>query len=172
MPETKAPTLQDLTEAQLTINKILELSLGEIDDTLETIIDKVEVQTPDKLQKYFNRIKYAKLCIQWFKENEDTARSSRKTLERFINWATGNIKWHMQALGLKEANAVTVRYTLASCRPSLVIDEALLPEEWKMSVTTWVPDRQRIEDAVLSGVEIPGAKLEGGFSLRSYSKKP
>lgn len=167
----KPKTLYDLTQAQKQINALLELSQGEIDPDLESFMGIIDVETADKVQGYYGFITYAKMHVEHFKNEYKRLRRIADTFQRAVDLTLSSIKEHMQVLGLKEANGNDVRFKLASCRPRLSIDETLLPDEWKIAITTWVPDRQRIEDAVLSGVEIPGAKLEGGFSLRSYSKK-
>lgn len=164
-------TLDDLTEAQQVINQLVEASHGEIGPDLDKLMGEVEIKKPVKLQGYYNKVAYAKLHIGFFKDKEDSLRRTRKALEAFVDWANNKVKNYMMVLGIKEANGTDIRYQLQSCKPRLVIDETKLPQEWKLSITTWVPDRERISDAVLGGVDIPGCSFEGGFSIRTYPKK-
>lgn len=56
---------------------------------------------------------------------------------------------------------VTVRQN----QPKIVVDEALLPDEFKLRKITVTPDRAQLKEVLLRGIEVPGAALERGRSV-------
>jgi len=170
MNETKQATLYDLTvQAQDVIAKIVE-SKGELSVELERTLAELDLNTASKIDGYNSLIER----LEWEHDYFDYKISGLKKVSlaicKFRERLRDAIRAHMVALDKKEALGNDTRFVRSNCRPKLEVDDALLPMEWKTVVTTYVPDRERIEEALLGGVEIPGAHFTGGEALRSYAR--
>lgn len=81
------------------------------------------------------------------------------------------IKGSLIMLGQQELVGQDVRFRLSPAKARLLIDETNLSSEWKIQVTTTEPDKERIRAMLDDGLEIPGARLEPGWSLRQYANR-
>lgn len=63
------------------------------------------------------------------------------------------------------------RFKLSELKPKAVFNDAELPREFLKEIIDYVPDREKILDALTTGVEVPGARLEPVHSLRQYPNK-
>lgn len=82
------------------------------------------------------------------------------------------VKLAMAQLGTTEVQGEFHRYKLSVLKPKLVIvDEAALPKEFQIIITTHAPDKERILAALNEGFEVPGARLEPVTRLATYEAK-
>lgn len=83
------------------------------------------------------------------------------------------LKGTMEAYAIPEISGSDERFKLSPAAMRVVItDVDALPNEFVKQVIIREPQKDLIKKALESFQEVPGAKLEGGSSLRRYSVKP
>lgn len=74
----------------------------------------------------------------------------------------------MISMGKNELSGSDVRFKLTKTAQRLVVSETELDPSYLLTVTTQVPDKERIKSDLLSGHSVRGAALDGGLALRTY----
>lgn len=146
---------------------------GELTPELEAAFDGMGAQIQVKADSYaFVMDRLDAEAEFWKKRAEQFSRVAKscKNLKERLN---DSIKMAMKQLGTDEVHGVDMRFKLTRMAPKLVIQESLLPSEYKMVVTETVPDKERIKADLANKCEVPGAVMEEVLALRKYvnSKK-
>jgi hypothetical protein len=116
--------------------------------------------------------------LEWCEHSETYYRSmaakyeivarSYVTLEKRLKH---NIRETMLMMDSKEIMGHGVRFVLSFLKPKLeIFDEDKLPMSMLDEVVTHVPNKDRIRDALESGIEVSGARLIPTTSLRKYMR--
>lgn len=166
--ETKLSLLH-LVEMECSIYQQIADSNGEISEDLDLALQLVQLNKADKLDACQYMMDLFAQRAAFLKAKEEEFRASRKTVERVRDRIKGKIKDAMLALGVTEAKGNEYRFKLSTNKePKISVNEEYLPREYFKSVTTFVPDREKIEKALNLGLRVPGAHFEPVVSLRSY----
>jgi hypothetical protein len=166
-------TLVSITaEMHAVIQQIIENG-GELTPELESGFTEVGERLAEKTDAYAYFLDRLETEAEFWRSRADSLLKTAKACESLKKRLSGNIKFVMERLDQKEVCGSEMRFTLAKAKPALVIDEKALDPAYFMQVTEMVPDKERIKSDLELGVPVPGAKLEGGYSLRKYpnSKK-
>jgi len=159
-----------LHEANKLEENILENN-GELSPEVEQLLDQVssELTTKaDNLQFILGRMKTAE--EHWKKQADYMAKVSR-ACKNFQKRLKERIRQAIEQSNKTQVEGSQVVFKLTGGKKRLEVDENLLPQEYKLQLVTWEPDRERIKSALESGQKIPGASLSGGTQLRAYPKK-
>jgi hypothetical protein len=142
---------------------------GEITPELESRLNFNLQQLQQKVDSYVHVEEHFDAMEAIWKRKADACAAIAKRFARTRDQLRDRVKFVMGEMQTNEIRGKLYRYKLSSSPGRLVIDsEAALPDSFKMIVTTTVPDKERIKEALKAGFEIPGAHFEGGTTLRTY----
>lgn len=169
VPDSKKNTFAEIVATELSIYQQIEEAQGEISPALDLALQLVELEKAEKLDACKYVIDQFAIRADFLKQKEEEFRATRKTIENVIEKIKRRIKEGMTSLGIDEAVGNEYRFKLSvSKEPKIVIDEALLPETYQKVVQQYVPDREKIAEALSAGFQVPGATTEPVLTLRSY----
>ncbi len=165
-------SLSMLAEEMSTIERILSESGGELTPDLEAQLAAIDVQTASKIDGYYAFMERLEsdgmLWENRAKEMQKIADGHFALKERLKK----AILFAMSTLGVEEIKGNMKRAKLQATAGRLVVDEKLLPEEYKITVVTKKPDNETIRAKLDAFEDVPGARIEGGVSIRFYNVKP
>lgn len=161
-------SLLQITQEINEIEKQIILSDGEITPDIEAELNSVQELLLNKVDAYSARMEFITARAQVYQERANAYEKIARSMKNYSQRLKENIKQAMVERGVNElvGNACTFRLTTTKVRTT--IDESSLPQEYKM--VTYVPDKEKIADAVKKEIEVPGVTLTQGFMLRSYPK--
>lgn len=169
MKTAEKKSLALLAEEKSNLERILEESGGELTPEIEAELSQLDLQTAAKLDGYYAFMERCKtiggLWESRAQEMQKIAKAHYTVAERLKD----GIQYAMSTMGVQEIVGNFKRAKLQPTKGRLVIDEKLLPEEYKLQVIATVPDKERIREKLEMFEEIPGAKIEGGQSVRFYN---
>lgn len=156
-------------DANNVVQAILDNS-GEITPEIENALQVVEASLTQKADQYSFLIERLEFESEYWKakaqEFNKIAQACTTARERMKD----RIKVAMNILGLEEINGKDVRFKLQKSNPKLVIeDESKIDAAYKTVISETVIDKERVKEDLRLGVPVAGAKLEQGFSLRTYA---
>ena len=158
--------LYELTEMYKNIWDLVEDD--EIDlETLETALSQVEDNLETKAESMAKLVKGIDGDVTALKEEENRLAKRRKALE---NKQT-NIKLYLEnqlnVMGIDKVKTPLFTVALQNNPPSVnILDENLIPEQYKKSVTTTSIVKKDILEALKDGQVVEGAEIKQGKSLR------
>lgn len=136
-------------------------------DTLETALSQVEDNLEVKAESMAKLVKGIDGDVTALKEEENRLAKRRKALE---NKQT-NIKQYLQnqfnVMGIDKVKTPLFTVALQNNPPSVnILDEDLIPEQYKKTVTTTSIVKKDLLNALKEGQVIEGAEIKQGRSLR------
>lgn len=163
---------------QLIINEANQLeemlihSGGELTPEIEAALAVRDLNLVEKIDGYAHIMdRFASLEAHYKQKAEFFAKISKQCAAVQAR-LEGNIKFAMQEFESAELLGTDIKFTLKPTAGSLVVeDEAMVPVEFKTEIISTVLDKKRLKDAC-SKNEIPGARIEPGFSLRCVANTP
>jgi hypothetical protein len=150
--------------------KIIEAG-GELTPELEQALTSVDLAVSEKVDGYSFVMERMESDAAFFKAKAAFYSKIAKSAETVQERLKSSIKQAIQDLGSKEVVGNNIRFVLSAVKPKMIIDEMKLSPDMKMQVTTTVPDKERIREALEGGIPIEGAHLEESTSLRVYPVK-
>lgn len=167
--ESHKSTLFGLINQEMTIFKQIQENGGELSPELESALSEIQFDRSEKIDACKYLIEQFDFRAASLKSKEDEIREVRKRCEAVVERIKARIKEGMKALEVAEISGNDYRFKMVTNKePRLVIDADTLPEDYKTAVTTWVPDKERIDQDIQLGLEIPGVTLVPIIQLRSY----
>jgi hypothetical protein len=161
-------TLSDLVARSATITQKIIESGGELSPEIESDLSVVESDLALKVDAYsivMDRLdREGEFFSEKAKQYQAIARAHTKAVERLRE----RIKAAMISMGKNELSGSDVRFKLTKTAQRLVLSETELDPTYLLTVTTQVPDKERIKSDLLSGHSVRGAALDGGLALRTY----
>jgi aspartyl/asparaginyl-tRNA synthetase len=123
----------------------------------------------DKVDGYGAIIDRIEATADYWKSQADKCKTVEKSLNNLSASLKNNLKNYMLTNQQKELSAQHYKFVLSSVKEKLVIeDEKAIPEEFKIQTISYDLNKDKISECLRVGQSVPGAKLEGGFSLRKY----
>lgn len=162
--------LESTRERQNVLEQILNNN-GEITPELEQQLESFNPDLPAKVDRYYYFLEDLEAQSKLYRENAKRFAEAARSIDSFMNRLEDRVKIVMQTFNKTELNGDLIRYKLSKCQKKLIIDPKLLESKYFIRVTELVPDNENIKKALESGETIKGARLEGGFTLRSYLNK-
>lgn len=168
--EQKQSLFEIVFQSQVLTQQIIEAG-GELSPELEQALEQVDLAITAKVDGYNAVMDRLELEATYWKAKADMYSKIAKAHTAAQDRMKNAIKQAMQAMGKTEVCGDDVKFKLANAQPKLILDEAKIPKEFKMIVTTHVVDKERIKTALKEGFAVAGAQLEPSVALRAYVNK-
>lgn len=152
----------------------LELRLlesgGELTPVLEEMERDLSVNLAQKAEAYVKVMEKLSFNASFYKTEAKKLQDAAKSLELTEKRIRELLKAGMLKMGKDELRGELVRIKLQTTKTALSIyDETKIPQKFKILI--YKPDQDLIRSALERGEEVPGARLDGGVSLRVYVNK-
>jgi len=164
-------TLMQRIDDRLAIWQAIRDMDGELTPFIESWLAEVEKSLAVKVDGYKFLQDELKSEGERLREEAKRITAAARTIDAMGDALQERIKLAMQKMETDEIVGKVWRYKLSNTAPALVIDASKLPEEFKLTVVTKVPDRDRIKPLLEMGETIAGCELRAGKSLRTYVVK-
>jgi predicted nuclease with TOPRIM domain len=129
-------------------------------DTLESIEEAIDA----KVENIAKVIKTMDAEAKALKEEEQRLAARRKALEARMDGLKQYALSTLEQAGLKTVKGKLLTVGIRNNRPSVVVDETELPQEFLIPQPPKA-DKQRLYELLKEGQVIPGARLEASQSL-------
>lgn len=153
--------------------KIADDYVKEATDNEGVITERLDEITKDlvtKTDQCAYVLDYLENMEDFFREKEQEFQRAKKSLQKAHEHLKERIKISMSALNVKELSGEYYKFQLSNCAPEVVIfDASKIPDH--LCVIKKEPSKALIKETLLSGRAVPGARFEGGASLRKYVKR-
>lgn len=151
----------------------IELSIiesgGEISAELEEALSVAKIAQERKVDAYDAVVKRCASVEAEYKAKADMLYSVADAAKKLATRLRHNVKLAMKQMGVTDLSGDSVRFKLMRGRQKVVVyNQDLLPGWCFRTRTITEPDLNAIQDHILNGVDVPGAHLIGGDSLRTY----
>ena len=158
--------LYELTCEQIEINRMLEENGGELTPELEEALLITEENLNQKAEGYCKAIAIYNGQAATLDEEIKRLTAKKKVAENAVARMKDALKATMNVLELDKINAGTFTISTRKSKSLEVLDEALIPEKYKETVTTIKVDKNAIKDAIKNGVNIDGVELRENKSIQ------
>ena len=158
--------LYELTCEQIEINRMLEENGGELTPELEQALIITEENLNQKAEGYCKAIAIYNGQAATLDEEIKRLTAKKKVAENAVARMKDALKATMNVLQLDKINAGTFTISTRKSKSLEVLDEALIPEKYKETVTTIKVDKNAIKDAIKNGAEIEGVELKENKSIQ------
>lgn len=151
---------------ELDDSEIIDEETGEVIPVAQAL-DALAMARETKIENVACMVKNREAEIAAIRSEEKKLAERRRTLE---NRVEGNRAWLLAALTRPDGTPDSLRTGRVSVclkrnPPSVICDEAMLPDAYKVTKTTVTPDKDAIKRAILGGEDVPGARLEAKRSV-------
>jgi hypothetical protein len=164
--------MNNLTLYQISANYLQALDFltdPEMDLPAEAINDTLEALTGELEDKAVNVAKFLRnmeAAAEAIKQAEDAMAKRRKALESRVKWIKDYLKCGMEQTGITKIECPYFKLAIQNNPAAVnVLDESLIPDQFKEQVIVWKIDKTAIKEAIKSGVAVPGAELVSGTRL-------
>jgi hypothetical protein len=165
-------TLYSLVSQTQAIEKMLIEAGGELTPELEAMLDNVDVSMAQKIDGYAFVMEDCESRAAFWKAKADTYSKLAKSHAAIQERIKERLKAALIQLGKDEVQGNEIRFKLSKLNPKIVIwNEAELPDDFKIIVQTKAPDKERIQESLKEGFEVPGVRVEPVYSLRKYAAR-
>ena len=156
--------LYEVTAFQNYIEKIAEENEGEIPEHLFQQLVEKETQSLQQIEGLCKYIRNLELGIDMCQTEIERINKMKEKAGKRI----GNIKKYLTPYVAKQGKIEAGTFTLSIRKSESVkiIDESLIPEQYKEIVETEKIDKNAIKADLKSEIEIPGAELEKKDNLQ------
>lgn len=161
-------TLTKIADDMSAVIELIQQEDGELNPILEGWLDEIGSTLEEKVDSYVGRIGGLELMADQCRKRAQEATKAARSLESIQERLEERIKYTMNSMGRTELSGSEWRYKLTPTKGSLVVFEDQVPESYKIQVTTWSVDKERVRAALDSGLGVMGAVIKPGFQLRKY----
>ena len=155
--------LYELKENYLKVLELIEAGEENLEDTLESINDTIEV----KAENYAKIIRNLEGNVNMLKAEVERLNSRKKSIEGNVDRLKENLKMAMIVTGKEKIKTGLFNITVANNPVALnVFDENLIPENFFTYETIKKMDKAAIKDLLKAGQVVEGAELTQGRGLR------
>lgn len=155
--------LYELTDSYLKVLELIEAGEENLEDTLESINDTIEV----KAENYAKIIRNLEGNVNMLKAEIERLNSRKKSIEGNVDRLKENLKMAMIVTGKEKIKTGLFNITVANNPVALnVFDESKIPENFFTYETIKKMDKAAIKDLLKAGQVIEGAELTQGKGLR------
>jgi hypothetical protein len=160
-----------MNDIQAEIRNVLEAmecaDANEVDaHVLDAYLEELATQEAEKIDAYGYVLRQQVARIQFLKDEEKRVQNRRKAAENALDRMKSRMLHVMTANGLRKVSGATTTISLRKSASVVVDDVSLLSEQFVRIKTTTEPDKVAIKDAMLSGVDVAGARLVESESLQ------
>lgn len=158
-----------VSEANSLVEKLIE-SGGEITPDIELSLEANERDLQLKLDSYDFVLDRLKKEQEFFADRAKFYQNAARSLSNAEDRLKESIKKAMRMLGVSEVQGSDFKFVLSKTKSKLILDEKILPDEYKTQVISYEVNKEKISEALNAGSNISGAMLEPSYSLRKYAK--
>jgi len=164
-------TLVELVNQAAEIEKMLIESGGEITEHIQEALSTNQANLPAKVDSYKFVIDKLDSSVEFYKEKAKFYSNLAKGIDSAKERVKDNLRFSMSLLGTDELIGEDIRFKLTKSKPKLIIDnEAIIPDDYKIQIFVKELDKDKLRSDLVTA-EIPGARLEESFSLKSYANR-
>ena len=171
-PKNQLVPYRELRAQAAQLQAELEDVGGELSPEMEKLINEIELRSAEKIDGYSFVIDKIKHQMEFWEEQATYAEDVYKSFERVQKRIKDNLQFALTSNSMEEARGNLRRVKLTKSGGRLVIDPRLVPKEFCDEVTSFIPNKEKIRAALERFEDVPGAKIEGGLSIRFYNIKP
>ena len=158
--------LYELTEMYQNVWNLIEDEDVDI-ETLEMALNQIEENIELKAEGMAKLIKSIDGDVAALKEEENRLAKKRKTLENKQKNIKTYLEYQLIGMGIYKVKTPLFTVALQNNPPSVrFIDEALIPEQYKVRTELVSIPKKLILDDIKQGKEVAGCELVQGKSLR------
>ena len=145
----------------------------ELEDEDSALIDTLDGATElnDRLIKIAMSAKEDEAFAEAVKGMIADLQVRKQRLERRAEYKRSQIAWAMQETGQKSIVSAGLSLGQRMGNAKVIIDDKLLPDEWKKSKVTLIPDKELIETDLDAGKDIPGVSLSNPMPILTIRSK-
>ncbi len=160
--------LMDLVGVEEEISNVLavveELPEGKLPIAYEYVEELVhkEMEAIDGIAR---AIRKRQAELEFLKSEESRLRTRRQSAEKRLSEFREFLTTVFQQHEIQQIKSKTTTAYLRKSESVFVEDVSLLPSEYVQSIIDFVPQKTLIKDALKSGQEVPGAKLNKRYTL-------
>jgi hypothetical protein len=165
-------SLVEILQSFSKLAEVLAETGGEMTPEIEESLQALDLKTAGKIDAYHFLMKRMETDAEFWEAEAKRRQQIAAGCYALADRLKKGILYAMQQLGTNEIAGNAVRAKLSPTKGRLVIDEATLPDDWKMTEIRKIADKERIRAALENLETIPGASIEGGVSVRFYAAKP
>lgn len=170
--ENQNKSLMAIVNQSIDIEKMLIESGGEVNEEIEKFLTITHSELAEKVDGYQNVIERFEALEDHYKARAEFFRTVSGQCKTVAQRLKDNIKYAMQEMGVVEIKGNDIRFKLSPTKGRVIIEDAnMVPVEFKEEVIETKIDDKKIREALEQG-EVRGARLEPGFSLRTYANVP
>lgn len=162
----KSNNLLEITAEIARIMVILAENGGELSTEIENQLDIFTGNLVEKVDSYAYLIDKLDSESEFYKKKADAFNRMAKSCNSLQDRLKERVKTALTILEKDEIEGDDFRFKLSTSKPKLIIDESILPSEYKMII--YEADREKISKDLAEGKEIPGARFEETKALRKY----
>ena len=160
-------TLLQLVKTSNEITETLYESGGELTPQLEDNLKQLEVSLEAKVDAYVAIIERSDKEIEFLEHKIKQLQSVKKGLSTLKDHLKDRLKLASRELEKPVLEGIESKVTVSPSKPSVIIaDESQLTDKYLEKVVTYKPLKDIILTDLNQGIEVPGVKLEQGYSLR------
>lgn len=148
---------------------LLEDSGGEITPELEYALELNRADLTTKAEAYAHLLDRIPAVATYWKQQRDQAAKVAQGLALLEERLKDHIKAGMLTMGVTKLEGESVKFSISPSKPALVVGD--VPPEYLITVTTLAPDKERIRADLEAGIEVPGAELVQGVTLRRSKRR-
>lgn len=146
----------NLIEDEETDSESLEAALGQVEDNIES-----------KAENTAKLIKTIEGDVETIKAEEKRLQGKRRALENKKDGIKGYLEHHLKVMNIDKVKTPLFTVALQNSPASVkVLDEDLIPEKYKKTVTTTSVVKKDLLDALKNGEVIEGAEIKQSKHLR------
>lgn len=149
--------LSQISEAWL--NALSDLPVDENGEIDTAELDRISEDFAKKVEAIGMIIKQSEAMAKLIKEEEQALASRRKTLENNAAWLKNYLTENFHAVGQTKLDTPKVRIFFNPKEAVEILDEAMVPDEYKVQKITSSISKTLISDAINAGTEVPGAVI-------------
>lgn len=139
--------------------ELYELLQGEIIDE-QTFKDTLEaIGTEEKIEGYCQVIKNLQADLDMFKAEADRIADRMKPIKNNIDRMKESLLAFLKASGQDKVKAGTFAVSIGTSKATNILDEALIPNQYKTVETVIKIDKNAIKSDIDNGVKVAGAEI-------------
>lgn len=163
-------SLRELVSISSEIESSLIMAGGEITPEIEAALAITEVQVPQKIDNYNLIMERMEAISSFYEERASLFLRLAAAAKNVKKKCTENIHVAMLTLGVDELQGFDTKFRLQNNPAGVeLIDEALIPDAYKIVKTVTSVDKKKILDDLKLGVPVAGAEMKQGTHVRSYA---
>lgn len=148
-------------EYQSILSDTFDHETGEVNEQAVMKLNLITTKIEDKaiaVAGYIKNLDAERKAIEEAKKNMAERESK---LERRAEWLTNYLQSNMERCDINEIKCPQFVIKLKKCPLSTdILDEHVIPDEYKRTKQVITIDKVKVKDGLLSGISIPGAQLK------------